>query len=77
MYESKNPSRRRMFNEMQRPKPKPFYFDKILRDRGFQPSPSQGPGTAPNMFKQRDKQGRVIRALSGIMQKGNVFKGTF
>jgi hypothetical protein len=28
-------------------------------------------------YKQRDKSGRVIRALSGIMQKGNVFKGTF
>jgi hypothetical protein len=28
-------------------------------------------------YKQRDKSGRVIRALSGIMKRGNVFKGTF
>lgn len=61
------------------PKPEPFYYDKILRDRGLMPDSNRAPdpGTAPRHFKTRDPQGRVIRALSGIMKKGNVFKGTF
>ena len=63
MREKGTPSNRPIAKGMG-PKPEPFYFDQILRDRGFQPSPNR-------------PVGRVIRALSGIMRKGNVFKGTF
>jgi hypothetical protein len=71
------PSKRPMARSME--KPERFYYDKILRDRGLNPPSNKAPdpGTAPKRFKYRDKDGRVIRALSGIMQKGNVFKGTF
>ena len=78
MYEEGTPSKRRLAKGMA-PKPEEFYYDKIIRDRGLRPSPNQpaDPGTAPGKYMQRDRSGRVIRALSGIMQKGNVFKGTF
>lgn len=78
MREQGTPSNRRIAKSMG-PKPERFYYDKILRDRGLQPpaNPPSDPGPAPNQFKKRDPSGRVIRALSGIMQKGNVFKGTF
>lgn len=61
------------------PAPEPFYYDKILRDRGLMPDSNRAPdpGPAPRNFKTRDPQGRVIRALSGIMKKGNTFKGMF
>ena len=79
MREEGTPSKRPLAKSMA-PKPERFYYDKILRDRGLQPSPfpkAPDPGTAPGRFQQRDQNGRVIRALSGIMKKGNVFKGTF
>lgn len=78
MREKGTPSNRPIAKGMG-PKPEPFYFDRILRDRGFQPSPNRpvDPGPAPGQYRQRDEKGRVIRALSGIMRKGNVFKGTF
>ena len=78
MREEGTPSNRRMAKGMA-PKPERFYYDKILRDRGLRPPslPPTDPGPAPKQFKQRDPSGRVIRALSGIMKKGNVFKGTF
>lgn len=73
MREKGTPSRRPVYGEhLQRQYP--LYPDKPLRDI-LGPPPSHG---NPNdSYKQRDPSGRVIRALSGIMRKGNVFRGTF
>jgi hypothetical protein len=73
MREKGTPSKRPVYQEQLREK-FPFYPDKPMRDV-LGPVPSKPVGGEG--YKQRDKSGRVIRALSGIMQKGNVFKGTF
>lgn len=68
------PSRRAVFKEgIQRQNP--VYPDKPLRDV-LGPMPSR-PVLKDDSYKLRDPDGRVIRALSGIMMKGNRFKGTF
>lgn len=81
MREKGTPSKLSMTRSMAPKKePERFFHDKILRDKGYKPNPipkSPDPGTAPGRFQQRDDKGRVIRALSGIMTKGNLFRGTF
>lgn len=73
MREKGTPSLRPVYGE-QLQRQYPVYPDKPLRDI-LGPPPSHGnPGDS---YKERDKDGRVIRALSGIMKKGNTFKGMF
>ena len=75
MLTSGKPSKRAVYREDLRNN-FPNYPDKPLRDI-LGPVPSEPVGNSKDLYKRRDPSGRVIRALSGIMQKGNVFKGTF
>ena len=74
MLTSGKPSKRPIYNDSIRQK-FPVYPDKPMRDV-LGPVPSNPVGSGEG-YKLRVDQGRVIRALSGIMVKGNRFKGTF
>ena len=74
MLTSGKPSKRPIYNDSIRQK-FPVYPDKPMRDV-LGPVPSN-PVDNGEGYKLRDKSGSVIRALSGIMVKGNRFKGTF
>lgn len=74
MLTSGKPSKRPIYTDSIRQK-FPVYPDKPMRDV-LGPVPSKPVGNGEG-YKLRDDQGRVIRALSGIMVKGNRFKGTF
>lgn len=75
MREKGNPSKRPVYQEQLRSS-YPAYPDKPMRDV-LGPVPSNPVGDSKDLYKRRDQNGRVVRALSGIMQKGNVFKGTY
>lgn len=75
MLTSGKPSKRPVYNESIHQE-FPLYPDKPLRDV-LGPVPSEPVGNSKDLYKRRDPSGRVIRALSGIMVKGNQFKGTF
>jgi hypothetical protein len=75
MREKGTPSRRPVYGEQVRKK-NPVYPDRILRENFERPMGAPVPDPS-NMYKQREPGGRVIRALSSIMQRGNRFQGTF